>query len=167
MAFFRFVGAVNAIAVYRAGLKPRDIAMPYFVGEFRQVDTLGLFLAFLVEETKLDPGRVCGEQSKVNALSVPHRTARERLSFANLDFSPVRDRFQLRGSHRTHFSSFGSVKICSISDANVQIGDTGFGNGCMKSRRQIHEILYRTVPRDARDEKLFAEPCGPLLLNRF
>src|ERR1700751_4730856 len=167
MAFFRFVRAVNAIAVYRAGLKPRDIAMPYFVGELRQVDALGLFLAFLVEETKLDPGRVCGEQSKVNALSVPHRTARERLSFANLDSSPIRDHFQLRGSHRAHFSSSVSVKICSISDANVQIGDTGFGNGCMKSRRQLHRTLYRTVLRDTREESFWPESPQSPVLNRF
>ena len=57
MAVGGIVGAVNAVAVERAGLQAWNVAVPDFVRIFRQLDARRLDRAAVVEQAEFDPAR--------------------------------------------------------------------------------------------------------------
>jgi len=61
MAVFRLVRPMNPVAIYRSRLQIRDVAVPDFVGEFRQVNAMQLALSRFVEEAHLYSCRVFGK----------------------------------------------------------------------------------------------------------
>ena len=79
----RRVGAVNAVAVYGAGPRVGQEAVPHLVGVLRQLDPLDLGLAVVVEQAQLHLGRVGGEQGEVHAAPGPSRPARMRPPFGH------------------------------------------------------------------------------------
>ena len=87
MPFFRFVGAVNAVTVHRAGLEIGNIAVPNLIGVFGEIDALALDFAFVVEETEFDARRIRGKQREVDALSIPPSAAWKRVPLSNVSFS--------------------------------------------------------------------------------
>ena len=77
----RFVGAVDAEAIDRARPRIRQIAVPDFVGVFRQHDTFGLALARGVEQAEFDFGALRREQREIDAEAVPGRAERVGQTF--------------------------------------------------------------------------------------
>src|SRR5215469_1249016 len=95
----RFVGPAYTVAVNRAGMRVRDIAMPDLVGEFGQLDSRDLTLASVVEETKLDARRRCREECEIDPSAVPGGASRVSQSFPD----PV-----LRNRDHRHSLQLGS-----------------------------------------------------------
>ena len=85
MPLLRLIRSVHAIAVDCAGTYPLDVAVPYLIGKFRQLDTLQFLFAARVKKTQLDLGCVCRELGEINAATVPSRTARVRQALAQAD----------------------------------------------------------------------------------
>ena len=81
MAGRRLVGTMNAIAVDRARPRIGKVAVPDFVGVFRQHDALDLAFAGGIEQAKLDLCRVGREQCEIDAQPVPGRTERVGQAF--------------------------------------------------------------------------------------
>ena len=70
MTIFRVVGAVDAIAVQRARLQVRHIAVPDLMGILRQLQPGDFRFPGRVKQTELHSFSVRGEQREVNALPV-------------------------------------------------------------------------------------------------
>ncbi|SSW81982.1 Uncharacterised protein [Klebsiella pneumoniae] len=70
MTVFRVVGAVDAIAVQRARLQVRHIAVPDLMGILRQLQPGDFRFPGRVKQTELHSFSVRGEQREVNALPV-------------------------------------------------------------------------------------------------
>ena len=83
MPRFGLKGAVCAIAIDGARARVRQIAVPYLIGEFRQLDPLDFFFARVIEKTQFNLSRMGGEQGKVDAQAIPSRTFRIGQPFVN------------------------------------------------------------------------------------
>ncbi len=86
----RLVGAVDPVAVERAGARFRQIAVPDLVRVFRQRHPVDLAGAGLVEQAQLDPGRIGREQGEIDAEAVPGGA--ERIGTARPDHGARRAR---------------------------------------------------------------------------
>jgi hypothetical protein len=87
MAFFRFVGAMNAVTVNRTGLEIGNVAVKDFVGIFGKIDPLALDFAFVIEQAKFDAGRIRRKEREVDTLSVPPGAAWKWVALSNVGFS--------------------------------------------------------------------------------
>ncbi|MCW2241511.1 hypothetical protein M2351_006156 [Azospirillum canadense] len=83
VAVLRVVGAMDPVGVDRAGPRIRQVAVPDFVGEFRQLDALQFRFAGFIEQAELHLGRVGREQGEVDAKPVPGGPERKRQAFAD------------------------------------------------------------------------------------
>jgi len=69
----RLVRPIDTIAVEGPRPRIRQIAVPDFVGIFRQRNAVDLANTLRIEETELDPLGVRREQGEIDALAVPRR----------------------------------------------------------------------------------------------
>ena len=74
---------MDAVAVEHARLHARQIAVPDFVGIFRQLDPGDLGLAALVIEAEFDPLRMGRKQRKIRTLPIEARA--QRMPFTGFD----------------------------------------------------------------------------------
>src|SRR5690606_28756730 len=81
----RLVGAVDAVAVERAGPNVGQVAVPDLVGMLRQRHAVGLALAGRVEQAQLDTAGMGREQGEVDAVAVPGGAERIGLSRPDRD----------------------------------------------------------------------------------
>src|SRR5260221_12198775 len=72
----RLVRPIDTIAVEGPRPRIRQIAVPDFVGIFRQRNAVDLANTLRIEETELDPLGVRREHGEVDSLAVPRRTER-------------------------------------------------------------------------------------------
>ncbi len=78
MAVLRRVRSVRAIAIQHAGGRVRQIAVPDFVGVFRQRVARDLMASGWLEQAQIDPLCVRREHREVDAEPVPRRAERIR-----------------------------------------------------------------------------------------
>ena len=78
----RLVGTMHPVAVELTGAHLGQIAMPDFMGVFRQRDAGDLAAPAVVEEAQLHLRRVRGEKSEVDPRTVPGRAERKRAALA-------------------------------------------------------------------------------------
>jgi stage V sporulation protein SpoVS len=86
MAVGGIVGAVNAVAVERAGLQAWNVAVPDFVRILRQLDARRLDRAAVVEQAEFDPLGIGGKQGEVDAVLV--RDGAKLLFYAGSPWHP-------------------------------------------------------------------------------
>jgi hypothetical protein len=83
VALLRRVGPVHTVAIERAGTDSRQIAVPDLVGIFGKRDPVDLAPALGVEQAKLDPLGMGGEDREIGARAVPPRAQRARIARQN------------------------------------------------------------------------------------
>src|SRR6516162_3458862 len=79
----RLVRTLNAIAIDRAGMHIRQVAVPDLVGVFGQLEARRLALTGFVEQAELDTRRIGRKQREVRPLAVPGGAKRMRQTFPN------------------------------------------------------------------------------------
>src|ERR1700743_3592419 len=82
MARVGFIRTVNAVAISGAGTGCGQVAMPDFVGVFGELDPLEFGFPGVVEQAKLDLGRMSREQREVDAEAAPVCAQRKRLALS-------------------------------------------------------------------------------------
>src|SRR3569833_1194503 len=92
VAGVRLVGTVNAVAIDCARPHVGQITVPDLVGIFGQLDPFDLGLAGIVEQAKLDLGRIRGKQRKIDTKPVPGSAKRKRPAFGDLGFAQAERR---------------------------------------------------------------------------
>ena len=78
IAALRLVGPVGTIAVEQPDLRVRQIAVPDFIGAFRQRERRDLPLAGRVEQAEIDALRMRREHREIGAEPVPGRARADR-----------------------------------------------------------------------------------------
>ena len=74
------VSPVHPVAVELAWDDIVEIAVPNVLGAFGQRNALDLASTLSIEQTKLDPSRVLGKKSEINAVAHPGRPERIRMA---------------------------------------------------------------------------------------
>ena len=140
----RIVGAVDAIAVERAGPRVRQVAVPDLVGVFRQHDAVDLALARGVEQAELDLFGVRREQREVDALAVPGGA--ERIGLPGQPATGRRWRQRARTACRAATLVDNALR-CQVPRSDRRISRSARGSRCRAAAASDADRMRPAVPR--------------------